>query len=86
MGSVKDDRRYMARMTSLVTDPDFLTITRKYCTYLDTNNISEVFELFDVVPSLPGAASCGKLIWTSTTPVPPDLKMQIINIYCRHFL
>lgn len=76
---------YRDRMASIVTDPEFEILYKKYLPYLELHGIEEIFGVFDVVQASPEEAITGKLIWHPEYDLPLELKKDIIRIFHRHF-
>ncbi len=68
---------YRDRMSSIVTDPEFDILEKKYQLYLDLHGIEEIFGVFDIKQTQTGEAITGKLIWHSEYDLRIDLKKDI---------
>jgi len=77
---------YQNRMNSIVTDPEFQVLEKKYQSYLDLHDIEEIFGVFDIKQGPPGEAITGKLIWHSEYDLPIDLKKDITKIFNKYFV
>jgi hypothetical protein len=73
-------------MSSIMADPEFQTLEKKYKPYLDLHGIGEIFGVFDIKQAPPGEAITGKLIWHSEHDLPIDLKKDITKIFDRYFI
>jgi hypothetical protein len=73
-------------MSSIVADPEFKTLEKKYQPYLELHGIEEIFGVFDIKQAPPGEALTAKLIWHSEYDLPIDLKKDIIKIFNKYFV
>ena len=73
-------------MSSIVADPEFITLEKKYQPYFELHCIEEIFSFFDIKQTPPGEAITGNLIWHSENDLPINLKKDITNIFDRYFI
>ncbi len=73
-------------MGSIVVDPEFKTLEKKYQPYLELHGIEEILDVFDIKQSPPCETITGKLIWHSEYDLPIDLKKDIIKIFNKYFV
>ncbi|WP_462266469.1 hypothetical protein [Mucilaginibacter sp.] len=79
-------KSYQERMSSIMADPEFQLIQKKYQPYLDLHGIEEILGVFDIKQAPPGEAITGKLIWHSEYDLPIDLKKDITKIFNKYFV
>jgi hypothetical protein len=77
---------YRDRMSSIVADPEFKSLEKKYQPYLELHGFEDIFGVFDIKQAPSGEAITGKLIWHSEYDLPIDLKKDITKIFNRYFV